>query len=85
MNFGKKSASVSLGKRGRSLTVGPRGVYGNVGFPGSGLSYRARLDKGAGLAGLVILFFLELGKAVFSRFKSKKAGENPEKRPLEET
>src|SRR3546814_17275303 len=45
MNLSKSGASLSVGPRGASVTMGKRGVYGNVGLPGSGLSYRERLDK----------------------------------------
>lgn len=45
LNLGLGGASLSAGPRGASVTVGKRGVYGNVGLPGSGLSYRTRLDK----------------------------------------
>ena len=45
MNISKSGASLSVGPRGASVTMGNRGVYGNVGIPGSGLSYRERLDK----------------------------------------
>lgn len=45
VNVGKSGASLSVGPRGASVTMGKSGVYGNVGLPGSGLSYRERLDK----------------------------------------
>ena len=45
LNFGKTGVSVSAGVRGASITAGKRGVYGNVGAPGTGMSYRTRLDK----------------------------------------
>jgi hypothetical protein len=45
VNVSKSGASLSVGPRGASVTMGKRGVYGNVGLPGSGLSYRERLDK----------------------------------------
>ncbi len=46
INLGKTlSPSITVGKRGLTLTAGKRGVYGNAGIPGSGLSYRTRLDK----------------------------------------
>lgn len=53
LNVGLRGLSVSAGPRGASLTVGSKGVHGNVGLPGTGLSYRTRLDtppgrKGAG-------------------------------------
>ena len=47
VNISKSGASLSVGPRGASVTMGKRGVYGNVGIPGSGLSYRERLDRPA--------------------------------------
>jgi hypothetical protein len=44
VNVGKRGMSVSAGVRGASVTMGQRGVYGNVGLPGTGMSYRERLD-----------------------------------------
>lgn len=46
VNFGKRGVSLSAGVRGASVTVGSRGTYGNVGIPGTGLSYRSRIDGG---------------------------------------
>jgi len=45
INLGARGASVSVGRRGASITAGARGVHANVGLPGTGLSYRERLDK----------------------------------------
>jgi len=45
LNLSKSGASWSVGPRSASVNVGKRGVYGTVGLPGSGLSYRERLDK----------------------------------------
>jgi len=45
VNLGLSGASLSVGPRGASVTVGKRGIFGNVGLPGTGLSYRERLDK----------------------------------------
>jgi hypothetical protein len=45
LNLSNGMPSLSIGPRGASVTVGKRGFYGNVGLPGSGLSYRTRLDK----------------------------------------
>jgi hypothetical protein len=39
LNFGKKSASISVGTRGASYTIGTRGSRTTVGIPGTGLSY----------------------------------------------
>jgi hypothetical protein len=45
LNFSGSGISASFGVRGASVTVGKRGTYLDVGLPGSGLSYRTRLDK----------------------------------------
>ncbi|ADU30019.1 DUF4236 domain-containing protein [Evansella cellulosilytica] len=45
LNFSKRGVSTSVGPRGSSLTLGKRGIYGNAGIPGTGLSYRTRIDK----------------------------------------
>ncbi|WP_113907642.1 DUF4236 domain-containing protein [Aliidiomarina celeris] len=45
LNIGKTGVSVSAGIRGASITAGKRGIYGNVGAPGTGMSYRTRLDR----------------------------------------
>ena len=46
LNFSKRGTSVTIGGRGASVNVGSRGTHANVGIPGSGLSYRTRLDGG---------------------------------------
>ena len=43
LNLGKKGVSVSAGPRGASVTLGKNGLWGNLGLPGTGLSYRTRL------------------------------------------
>lgn len=50
LNISKRGVSTSFGKRGASVTLGRTGLYGNVGIPGSGLSYRTKLDKQVGSA-----------------------------------
>ena len=47
INLSKSGASLSVGPRGASVTMGKRGTYANVGLPGTGLSYRERIDKPA--------------------------------------
>jgi len=44
LNFGKTGVSASVGRRGANVTVGKRGAHANVGLPGTGISYRERLD-----------------------------------------
>ncbi|WP_263322600.1 DUF4236 domain-containing protein [Endozoicomonas sp. Mp262] len=48
LNLSKSGVSVSAGVKGASVTAGKNGVYANVGVPGSGLSYRTRIDKPGG-------------------------------------
>lgn len=48
LNLSRGSLSLSGGVRGASMTVGKRGLYANTGLPGSGLSYRTRIDKQSG-------------------------------------
>lgn len=48
LNLSKGGVSMSAGPRGASVTIGKSGVHGNVGIPGSGLSWRERLDKPKG-------------------------------------
>jgi hypothetical protein len=45
LNFSGSGISTTIGVRGASVTLGPRGTYANVGLPGTGLSYRTRLDR----------------------------------------
>lgn len=44
LNLGARGVSLSAGPRGASVTLGRNGLFGNVGLPGTGLSYRTRLD-----------------------------------------
>lgn len=39
INFGKKSASISIGPQGAKMTVGTKGTRLTAGLPGTGLSY----------------------------------------------
>ena len=48
LNLNKTGASVSLGGRGASVNIRGDKVTGNLGIPGTGISYRERLDKPAG-------------------------------------
>lgn len=45
VNFGKRGASVSVGPRGAIMTFSSRGTHANVSIPGTGLSYRTRIDS----------------------------------------
>ncbi|WP_394151058.1 DUF4236 domain-containing protein [Vibrio maritimus] len=44
LNFGLNGVSASVGARGASVNIGKRGVYGNLGLPGTGISYREKLN-----------------------------------------
>ncbi|MEY6433208.1 DUF4236 domain-containing protein [Thioalkalicoccus limnaeus] len=44
LNLSKGGVGFSVGPRGASASVGRRGVYGHFGLPGTGLSYRQRLN-----------------------------------------
>lgn len=50
INLGARGVSLSAGPRGASVTLGRNGLFGNVGLPGTGLSYRTRLDGRRGSA-----------------------------------
>lgn len=45
LNVGKRGTSVTVGKRGASVNFSKHGTYANVGIPGTGISYRERIDK----------------------------------------
>ncbi|WP_289465086.1 DUF4236 domain-containing protein, partial [Klebsiella pneumoniae] len=45
INLSNGTPSLSIGPRGASLYVGKRGTYANLGLPGTGLSYRTRIDQ----------------------------------------
>lgn len=48
LNFSRSGISTTIGVRGAGVTIGPRGTYANVGLPGTGFSYRARIDRPVG-------------------------------------
>lgn len=45
LNISRSGVSTSIGPRGLSMTMGRNGTYLNAGIPGTGLSYRERLDR----------------------------------------
>ena len=45
LNLSGSGASLSARGRGAHINLGPRGLYGSAGIPGTGLSYRQRLDS----------------------------------------
>jgi hypothetical protein len=45
LNLSKSGASFTVGGRGASVNFSKDKVTGNIGIPGTGLSYRQRLDK----------------------------------------
>lgn len=44
LNLSRSGVSTTVGVRGASVTAGKQGTYANVGLPGSGVSYRTRID-----------------------------------------
>ncbi|MGM0536421.1 MAG: DUF4236 domain-containing protein [Pseudomonadota bacterium] len=44
LNLSKRGLGFSVGPRGASLSVGPSGVHGHAGIPGTGLTYRQKLN-----------------------------------------
>jgi len=44
LNFSARGVSASVGPRGASMTFGSRGTYANLGVPGTGMSWRERVD-----------------------------------------
>ncbi len=47
LNLSKTGTSLTVGRRGASVNIRGDRVTGNVGIPGTGVSYRKRLDSGA--------------------------------------
>lgn len=45
LNVSKSGVGLSLGQRGASLSIGSRGTYSNLGIPGTGISFRERIDN----------------------------------------
>lgn len=45
LNFSTSGVSTSIGPRGASMTFSERGTYANLGLPGTGFSYRTRIDR----------------------------------------
>lgn len=48
LNIGKKEASLSFGPGGASINIGKNGIFTNIGIPGSGFSFRNRLNSNNG-------------------------------------
>ena len=46
LNFSNSGVSTTLGPRGATVSLGKRGPRGNVGIPGTGISYSAALGAG---------------------------------------
>ena len=47
LNISRSGISTSLGVRGASMTFGKRGTFVNAGIPGTGISYREKLQQPA--------------------------------------
>jgi hypothetical protein len=46
LNISKSGTSYTIGpRRGGSINIGKRGTYVNASIPGTGISYRERLDR----------------------------------------
>lgn len=45
LNVSKSGIGISLGFKGASISTGPRGTYLNTSIPGTGISFRQRLDS----------------------------------------
>ncbi|WP_151702226.1 DUF4236 domain-containing protein [Nitrincola alkalilacustris] len=45
LNLSKSGVGLSAGVKGATVSAGKRGLYGNLGLPGTGLSYRSKLNK----------------------------------------
>ena len=45
LNLSKSGVGISAGIKGATVSAGKRGLYGNLGLPGTGLSYRSKLNK----------------------------------------
>ncbi len=65
LNVSKSGGSWSFGKRGATVNVGRRGTYADVGIPGSGLSYRRKLDARSGASRSIAIIFLVLTALYF--------------------
>ncbi|WP_410001608.1 DUF4236 domain-containing protein [Sphingosinicella rhizophila] len=51
LNFSRSGISTTIGPKGASLSLGKRGARGNVGVPGTGVSYSTALGSGGGSDG----------------------------------
>jgi hypothetical protein len=74
LNLSKRGVGISAGVRGAHASTGPRGTWFNTSLPGSGLSYRERLDgkqqrrrsSGRGGSWITVAFMLAcLGFAMY--------------------
>ncbi|SDL22836.1 Protein of unknown function [Franzmannia pantelleriensis] len=86
LNLSKSGIGASIGPRGAKINVGSRGVYANVGLPGTGLSFREKLNKrggrgatsaqaGAPSAGKVLEQQLQAGGSAVARVRVNEDGE----------
>jgi hypothetical protein len=60
LNESKSGASTSIGGHGATLSIGKHGTQTTLGLPGSGLSYRSKLEpwgasSGRGNLGIIII------------------------------
>lgn len=48
LNLSKSGTSLSFGGSGSTINVGPRGTYSTMSIPGTGISFRNKIDRKAG-------------------------------------
>ncbi len=63
LNLSKTGVSLTLGGRGASVNLRGGKITGNAGVPGTGLSYRERLDNKSG-GGVVVTLLILIAVAV---------------------
>ena len=66
LNLSKSGASWTLGRRGASVNIKDGHATGNIGIPGTGLSYRERLTgQASGGTGSIVLVIILVAVAVW--------------------
>jgi hypothetical protein len=66
LNLSKSGTSWTLGRRGASVNIKDGNATGNVGIPGTGLSYRERLNgQTSGATGSIVLVIVLVAVVVW--------------------
>lgn len=66
LNLSKSGTSWTLGRRGASVNIKDGNATGNIGIPGTGLSYRERLTgQASGGAGSIVLVIILVAVAAW--------------------